>query len=160
MFLLAFPANSGSQEIAHGTAETGADGSFKIQFIAKPDLAVAEKDEPIFRYQVSADVTDTNGETRSAERGIEAGYTALRASLSASDWLTSGKPVEIKLTTTTLDGEPQKAEGALKIYRLKQPEKVPAGYPRPTAGLPRRSVAERRKRIPSPSAVLARERRR
>jgi len=30
--------NSGSQEIAHGTAESGADGTFKIQFVAKPDL--------------------------------------------------------------------------------------------------------------------------
>ena len=60
------PGNSGSQEITHGTAETQADGSFKIQFIAKPDLSVAEKDEPIFQFEVSADVTDTNGETRSA----------------------------------------------------------------------------------------------
>ncbi|MGA2253985.1 MAG: MG2 domain-containing protein, partial [Thermoguttaceae bacterium] len=118
------PTNSGSQEIAHGTAETQADGSFKIQFIAKPDLSVPEKDEPIFRYEISADVTDTNGETRSAERTVQAGYTALRASLTAGDWLTTGKPVEITLSTTTLDGEPQKAEGGLKIYRLKQPEKV------------------------------------
>ncbi|MEI8372538.1 MAG: alpha-2-macroglobulin family protein [Planctomycetota bacterium] len=115
---------SGSQEITHGTAETQADGSFKIQFIAKPDLSIAEKDEPIFQYEVFADVTDTNGETRSSQRMVQAGYTALRASLSAGDWLTSGKAVEIALVTTTLDGEPQKAEGALKIYRLKQPEKV------------------------------------
>ena len=70
------PANR-AQEITHGTAETQADGAFKIQFIAKPDLSVAEKDEPIFQYQVSADVTDTNGETRSAERMVQAGYTAL-----------------------------------------------------------------------------------
>ena len=83
-----------------------------------------EKDEPLFQYAVSADVTDTNGETRSAERTLQAGYTALRAALSAGDWLTSGKPVEITVSTTSLDGEPQKAEGALRIYRLKQPEKV------------------------------------
>ena len=47
-------------------------------------------------------MTDTNGETRSAERTVQAGYTALRASLAASDWLTSGKPLEITLSTTTL----------------------------------------------------------
>ena len=35
-----------------------------------------------------ADVTDTNGETRSAQRTVQAGYTALRASLSAAEWLT------------------------------------------------------------------------
>ena len=115
---------SASQEITHGTAETGADGSFKLKFIAKPDLSVAEKDEPIFQYEIFADVTDTTGETRSAQRTVQTGYTALRASLAAGDWLTSGKAFEIKLTTTTLDGEPQRAEGALKVYRLKQPEKV------------------------------------
>ena len=80
-FAWRMPQQSGSQEIAHGTAETGADGTFKIQFIAKPDLSVAEKDEPVFHYEVSADVTDTNGETRSAAHG-QAGYTALRAALS------------------------------------------------------------------------------
>jgi uncharacterized protein YfaS (alpha-2-macroglobulin family) len=115
---------SGSQEITHGTAETESDGAFTIKFIARPDLSVAEKDEPVFQYEVYADVTDTNGETRSSQRMVQAGYTALRATLSAIDWLTAENPVEIKLLTTTLDGEPQKAEGGLKIYRLKQPEKV------------------------------------
>jgi len=149
---------SASQEITHGTAETQADGSFKIQFIAKPDLSVAEKDEPIFRYEIFADVTDTNGETRSAQRSVQAGYTALRASLAAGDWLTSGQPVEITLTTTTLDGEPQRAEGGLKIYRLKQPEKVvrpdilgvrPVYQPRPRGTL-RGTVTTEKKPAPKP----------
>ena len=157
-FAWRMPQQSGAQEIAHGTAETQADGSFKIQFIAKPDLSVPEKDEPVFRYEVSADVTDTNGETRSGQRAVEAGYTALRASLTASDWITSGKPVEIKLLTTTLDGEPQKAEGALKIYRLKQPEKVvrpdilglrPTPQPR-TRGTLKGGVKTEKKPAPKP----------
>ena len=102
-----------------------------------------EKDEPIFRYEVSADVTDTNGETRTGERAVQAGYTALRASLSTSEWITADKPLEINLSTTTLDGEPQKAEGRLKIYRLKQPEKVAA------AGYSRRCGPSRRAGVPA-----------
>jgi len=113
-----------SQEIAHGVTTTGADGSFTIEFVARPDLSVSEKDEPVFNFTVYADVTDTAGETRSAQRGVNVGYTALQASLSAADWLTEDKPVEITITTTTLDGEGQKAEGSLKVYRLKQPEKA------------------------------------
>ncbi len=116
--------STAQQEITHGTAETAADGTFTIKFTAKPDPSVAEKDEPIFRFEISADVTDTNGETRSAQRAVQVGYTALKSSLAADDWHAADKPLEIKLTTTTLDGEPQKAEGALKVYRLKQPEKV------------------------------------
>ncbi len=113
-----------SQEIAHGVTTTGVDGSFTVEFVARPDLSVSEKDEPIFNFTIYADVTDTAGETRSAQRGVNVGYTALQASLSAADWLVEGKPVVVTITTTTLDGEGQKAEGSLKVYRLKQPEKV------------------------------------
>ena len=100
-------------------------------------------------------MTDTNGETRSAARTVQAGYTALRAALTAGDWLTAGKPVEITLATTTLDGEPQKAEGALKIYRLKQPEKVVRPDilgQRPVYRVVRRAAVRTAKpRLPSPS---------
>jgi Bacterial Alpha-2-macroglobulin MG10 domain/Alpha-2-macroglobulin family/MG2 domain len=116
--------NANNQEIAHGTAITAPDGSFTIEFTAKPDLSVAEKDEPTFHYEISADVTDTSGETRSASRGVAVGYTALQASVTADEWQTEDKPVEIKITTQSLDGEGQKAEGTIKIYKLRQPDKV------------------------------------
>lgn len=115
---------SNSQEIAHGNATTGGDGSFEIKFTAKPDLSVSEDDEPVFHFRVYADVTDTTGETRSDDETIRVGYTALQATLSADEWLTDDKEVEIKISTTTLDGEGQAAEGTLKIYRLRQPKVV------------------------------------
>ena len=114
----------GAQEIAHGTAVTQADGGFVVEFDAKPDPAVLEKDEPIFHFTVYADVTDTTGETRSGQRSVNAGYTALQASLSADEWQTDANPVEVKISTQTLDGDGKSAEGTLKIYRLKQPDKV------------------------------------
>jgi hypothetical protein len=116
--------NTPAQEIAHGTAKTGADGAFSVEFTARPDPSVAEKDEPIFHYTAYADVTDTAGETRSGQRTVNVGYTALAAALSSAEWLTDQKPVEITVSTTTLDGEGQKADVQVKVYRLKQPEKV------------------------------------
>ena len=121
-----FPATP-SQEIDHGTLTTEADGSFVIKFTAKPDLSVPEEDEPTFRFTVHADVTDTTGETRSGDRSVNVGYTALKASLSAGSWLTTKEPIAVTVTTQTLDGEPQAAEGTLKIYKLKAPEKVQRG---------------------------------
>ncbi|MEI8044205.1 MAG: MG2 domain-containing protein, partial [Verrucomicrobiota bacterium] len=115
---------SQSQEIAHGTARTGTDGSFKIEFAAKPDPKVPEKDEPTFVFQVNADVTDSAGETRSSDRAIRVGYTALEATISTDDWQTDSQPVELKLETRTLDGEPQVAEGNVKVYELQAPAKV------------------------------------
>ncbi len=116
--------HQGSQEIAHGVATTDAGGSFPIEFLAKPDVSVSEKDEPTFVFRIFADVTDGAGETRSADRSINLGYAALQAGLSADAWQTEARPVELNLATTTLDGEPQQAEGSLKIYRLKEPSRV------------------------------------
>jgi len=116
--------SSSSQEIAHGVLTAEKDGSFKIEFAAKPDLSIPEKDEPTFIYEVTADVTDSAGETRSAQRGINVGYVALQAVMSADEWQTQEKPVKIKLTTTTLDNEGQTAEGTIKVYSLKAPERV------------------------------------
>lgn len=113
-----------SQEIAHGSARTQADGSFKIEFVAKPDRSVPEADAPTFTFSVHADVTDSAGETRSAQRAVQAGYTALEITLSADDWQTTTHPVELRLRTQTLDGEPQAAEGTVKVHRLKSPDSV------------------------------------
>lgn len=114
---------SESQEIAHGTVITETDGSFKIEFVAKPDPKIAETNEPTFVFQINADVTDSAGETRSAQHGIRVGYTALEATLGASDWQTKSQPVEIAISATTLDGEPQVAEGRVVIYDLQAPER-------------------------------------
>ncbi len=117
-------APAGSQAIAHGEALTASDGTFEVRFVAKPDLSVPEKDEPVFEFQVHADVTDTAGETRSADRTVRAGYTALQAGLWAGTWQTPDKPVELTVTTQTLDGQGESAEGAIHVYTLKQPDKV------------------------------------
>ncbi len=113
-----------AQVIAHGEAVTESDGSFAVQFTAKPDLSVLEKDEPIFELQVHADVTDTTGETRSADRTVRAGYTALQAGLSADAWQTPDKAVELTVTTQSVDGQPEPAAGTVRVYALKQPDKV------------------------------------
>lgn len=119
------PPSGESQEIAHGVAATGADGSFHIEFTAKPDPKVPEEDDPKFHYAITADVTDSAGETRSDNRNLRVGYTALEATLSlASAWCTTREPVGIDIRTTSLDNEPQVAEGTLKIYELIAPSVV------------------------------------
>lgn len=124
-----------AQEIANGVVSSEPDGSFSIPFVAKPDLSVPEKDEPSFRYTVTADVTDTTGETRSASKSVSVGYVALRATVDSDSWLESDKEHKFDIHTTTLDGEGQSAKGKLTIHTLKQPEKAVradfGGYSRP-----------------------------
>jgi hypothetical protein len=113
-----------TQEIAHGTIGTKPDGSFDIEFTALPDLSVPAKDEPTFHYKIHADVTDTTGETRSADNSINVGYTALKATVTAGDWQTIDNAVTLNISTTSLDGIGQSAEGSMKVYALKEPAKV------------------------------------
>jgi uncharacterized protein YfaS (alpha-2-macroglobulin family) len=116
-----------SQAIAHGTVTTENDGSFAIQFVARPDRSVPKTDEPTFEYHVYADVTDATGETRTDDRLVRIGYTALQASLAAGEWQTPAEPVQLAIETASLDGEPRAAHGSLKVYRLQQPARVLRG---------------------------------
>ncbi|MFO0902527.1 MAG: alpha-2-macroglobulin family protein [Pirellulales bacterium] len=150
------PMPAETQEIAHGTATTSANGSFPIQFVAKPDPKADEEGEPTFTYTVHADVTDTAGETRSADRTVTVGFTALAASLAADDWQQDDKPVAISIHTSTLDGEGQVAEGSVKVYRVQQPDKVArphlGGGPTPFMPMPGRRG--RRGGAPRPAVPL------
>lgn len=115
---------SPAQELAHGTAITNPDGSFAVTFPATPDRTVPAKDEPTFAFKVHADVTDTTGETRSAERSVRVGYAAIEAELTAPDWNAAGTEVKFGVGVKTLDDEGQPAKGTVKVYKLKQPAAV------------------------------------
>ncbi len=114
----------GPQEIAHGESRTDADGHFAVSFLATPDSSVNAADEASFGFAISADVTDPSGETRSASQSVVVGWTTLAADLSCAEWQESGKPVEIAVSTHTLDGRPQAARGRVTIERLRGPERV------------------------------------
>ena len=106
------PSGGDSQEIAHGTSLTDAAGKFEIDFEAKPDPTAPPESEPVFQFSIHADVTDTTGETRSSSRVVNLGYAAISASLSTDDWLSTEDPIEIRVHTKSLDGEPRGAKVA------------------------------------------------
>ncbi|MEO6348576.1 MAG: MG2 domain-containing protein, partial [Aquaticitalea sp.] len=117
--------NSEPQEITHGESTTNDKGEFEITFKALPDESVEKKSLPIFQYEVTADVTDLNGETRSATTIVNVGYHALLATISIDNKLDKTKK-EHKLTidTKNLNGEFVPATGTIKIYKLKAPNRV------------------------------------
>jgi uncharacterized protein YfaS (alpha-2-macroglobulin family) len=121
------PERGGSQEIAHGTLRTDEAGKFAIKFQAKPDPAIAASGGPVFTFAAYVDVTDTTGETRSAEGRVRAGFASLEAGLRCGDWQESGKPVALTVTTTTLNGKKASAKGTVEVVALRGPDKpVPA----------------------------------
>ncbi|TXD82859.1 alpha-2-macroglobulin [Subsaximicrobium wynnwilliamsii] len=117
--------NSEPQEITHGETSTNAKGEFEISFKAQPDESVDKETLPIFNYEITADVTDLNGETRSATTIVNVGYHALVASITVAEQLDKAKKDhKLSIDTKNLNGEFVAAEGSIKIYKLQAPERV------------------------------------
>jgi hypothetical protein len=113
------------QEITHGETTTDASGNYEITFKAIPDEHVDKASLPIFKYEITADVTDINGETRSATTIVNVGYHALTAIIAISNSLDkTNKDHKINIDTRNLNGEFVPAKGTVKIYKLKAPEYV------------------------------------
>ncbi len=118
------------QEITHGETTTNDKGEFEITFKAQPDLSVDKSSLPIFNYEITADVTDLNGETRSATTLVNVGYHALIAHMSLEDKLDKNKKNQtIKIDTKNLNGEFVPATGIIKIYKLQAPKSVLRQHP-------------------------------
>lgn len=117
------PAIAG-REITHGELQTAADGSFTIRFAALPDKQVKPEQKPIFTYRIYADVTDLNGETRSGQQQVAAGYQLLEIKLDVPDQLTPENFDNIKITTTNLNGTFEPVEVTARMTRLKHPDRL------------------------------------
>ena len=117
--------NSEPQEITHGEMTTDADGNFEIKFKAIPDSSVDKSSLPVFSYEVTADITDINGETRSATANVNVGYHALTASIMVDNALDKDeKKHSITIDTKNLNGQFVAAKGTIKIYKLRAPNSV------------------------------------
>ncbi|MBO6879783.1 MG2 domain-containing protein [Winogradskyella sp.] len=117
--------NAEAQEITYGETKTNDKGEFEITFKAIPDESVSKDNLPIFRYEVTADVTDINGETRYVSTTVNVGYHAMTLQISAPNTIDkSKKEIEIFLNSMNLNGEEVPAKGTLKVYKLNAPEQV------------------------------------
>ncbi|MDT0558407.1 alpha-2-macroglobulin family protein [Ichthyenterobacterium sp. W332] len=117
--------SSQPQEITFGESITDDSGNFEITFKALPDDTVDKTSLPIFQYEVTADVTDINGETRSATTIVNVGYHAMTASISVDPQLDKTKKNNtLTIETKNLNGEVVEAKGTLKIYKLQAPKTV------------------------------------
>lgn len=113
------------QEITHGETITDAKGEFKINFIAQPDASVDAKSQPIFNYEITAEVTDINGETHTATTVVNVGYHSMELMVSTSNnWNTKEDNQKISIAAQNLNGEKVPSNGVLKIYKLQAPSSV------------------------------------
>lgn len=111
-------------EIANGEAKTNEKGEFAINFKAIPDESVNKKDQPVFYYDVSADVTDINGETRSNSASVAVAYQMLQLSINMPDKIEADSLKQLNITSANMNGIHEKATVNVSIYKVQSPNKV------------------------------------
>ncbi len=123
----------GSQEIAHGTTTTDAEGRFSLTFT--PPLVPKGPGRnrgysPGYLFELTADVTDAAGETRTGTRSVPIGRNPLSLRLVGPDAADKAKLPAITLLSTNATGEPLPAAGTLRLLaRRYRPN--PPGVPGP-----------------------------
>jgi uncharacterized protein YfaS (alpha-2-macroglobulin family) len=125
-WLFRFYPSHTEQEIAHGESETDPDGKFNIRFVALPDKLIKPSTRPVFSYRVDVDVTDVNGESRSANTSVAASYQSFEI---ASGFLLEGKISgdslnQIPVTTKNASGSFVKEKLTVSVYPLEGPERL------------------------------------
>ncbi|NQX84728.1 MAG: carboxypeptidase-like regulatory domain-containing protein, partial [Flavobacteriaceae bacterium] len=113
-----------SQIIKTGNTTTSGKGVFEIDFIAVPDSLTKKATKPIFLYTIKADVTDTNGETRSASKTITLGFHNLQLDVTTSNTWDGTKPQKVTFETKNLNDQPISAQMSFSIYKLQSSERV------------------------------------
>jgi uncharacterized protein YfaS (alpha-2-macroglobulin family) len=120
-----YPYNrSDAQEIASGETVTNAKGEFYVTFKALPDEAVDKKGQPVFRYEVSADVTDLNGETRSGSTSVAVAYQALQLAIDIPDRLPADSLKTLLVKSTNLNDIEENTKAIVSIQQLKSPNRL------------------------------------
>jgi len=115
-----------SMEIINGVAITAADGSFTITFKAIPDESVRRELEPVFDYNVTADVTDINGETRSGKTTVSVGYksTQIEIGLEEDAQLLIDSFKKVTVAAKNFNGGKTPAQVQLQIFKLQQQDRL------------------------------------
>ncbi|MBO2010335.1 alpha-2-macroglobulin family protein [Hymenobacter negativus] len=112
----------GNQEIAHGTTTTDAEGRFSLTFTPPlvPTKAGSRRGwEPGYLFEITADVTDAAGETRTGTRSVPIGRNPLSLRLVGPGEVDKQHLPTFTLLSTNATGEPLTAAGTLRLLARK-----------------------------------------
>ncbi len=113
---------SPEMEITNGFTTTNDTGGFFVTFKLLPDASVMKKYSPTYTYKVHADITDINGETRTALGNVYASYTSLSLSTNIPAEIEIGKGLkQFLIYTKNLAGKPVPAKGTYQVFKLTVP---------------------------------------
>ena len=110
--------------VINGETTTDASGKFSIAFT--PVFKDEEGDQselPVYSYDITANVTDINGETRSDSQMVMAGFHTLQLNVQVPTLINTDEKTTLQLGSTNLNGQFVPTKGQLKIFLLREQEK-------------------------------------
>lgn len=110
-------------EISTGTTKTDQEGKFSLHFSPYTDADDLNDENISYSYQITVDITDASGETRSSQTFLSAGKQSvfiqcqLQETFPLSDWK------DLRVFTSNINGEKINAPVQVKLYKLQTPAK-------------------------------------
>ena len=114
--------------IADGQSSVGDDGQFFITFKPKADPNRPEHERAglYYSYEVTANVTNEGGETRTMSRTFYVGYSNVELKVEPKKgFFTEDENIEFEILRKQLSGQPLPGKGEWTVYSLKQPSQTP-----------------------------------
>jgi hypothetical protein len=116
--------NNEQMEITNGETTTDINGNFFLTFKAIPDETIDKTSQPVFYYEVSADITDINGETRSGITSVAVAYQALQLNIDVPEKIPADSLKNIRIGSTNLNDLFEKASISFRMYKLQSPGRI------------------------------------
>lgn len=114
--------DTSERQIASGEATTREDGTFSIVFDALADDL--KDDNLIYNYRVTANVTDSNGETRGSTTAVHLSNKPILVDTDLPDRITNREAMKFRLASTNLNGDPTPAEITVTVTQLEGPDRI------------------------------------
>lgn len=109
-----------TETIDNGTVVTDADGSFEVSFVI-PQRETSNSrlfGNQIYNYEITASVTDQNGETQEGTSSFVVGDVSVILSTDIGDKIDKASDKKIVVSSTNLNGENISLNGTYVLYSL------------------------------------------
>ncbi len=123
-YRIPYPMSNEPMEITNGETKTNDKGEFSLSFKAIPDEQTDKKNQPTFYYEVTADVTDLNGETRATSNTIAVAYQMIQLDIESPALIYNDNINTIKVRSTNYNGLFEKTNTRIVIQQLDKPNKI------------------------------------
>ena len=117
--------SQGSTEtIDEGTVVTKNDGSFEITFTIPKNDSKNYFGQNIFRYEITAFITDSNGETQTESQTLTVGDISLILSTNIKEKIDKNSIDNITIMAKNLNGQDIKTNGTYTIYTVLENDSI------------------------------------